>query len=165
MVHWSIHLAFCNDPRLAETWAESPWGVAMDAGRFDTLARLLDANSRRRVLSAMTAVAVGISAPLGTLRDAEAKKKKKKKKKKPTCEGSSCTCRTLGSFCHGICNPNTACPECCSGYCGFYDDTNDSLCCVQHGAACPGGCKKGDRCHGCCNNGICDSSGHCFSPT
>ena len=136
----------------------------MDADLFDALARAFDPGSRRRVLGSLTGVALGTAAFLGGLRQAEAKKKKKKKKKKPACEGSSCTCRSIGSYCHGICNPNAACAECCSGYCGFYDDINDSLCCVQHGATCPSGCKKNERCRGCCNNGICDSSGHCFAP-
>jgi hypothetical protein len=131
----------------------------MDADRFDALTRSLDPGSRRRILGIVAGVGLGAFAPLRAMIDAEAGKKKK-----PKCEGKSCGCRTLGSYCHGICEPNTACSVCCSGYCGFYDDTNDSLCCAKHGDACPSGCKKNQRCHGCCNNGICDSGGHCFAP-
>lgn len=80
----------------------------MDADRFDGLTRALDPGSRRRVLGALAAVALGAVAPLRDQLDIEAKKKGKKKKNKK-CKGKKKTCGKK-------CIPKTDC--CKSSECG-----------------------------------------------
>lgn len=136
----------------------------MDANRFDAVTRSLGLSSQRRVLAAVAGIAgagLGAVIPWRGVFDAEAKKKrKKKKKKKGTCKGANCTCLAVGTACPTSCGAYGACAECCTGFCGFTQETV-LACCPELGTRCPSACEPGTFCEGCCGR-FCNGGGFCL---
>jgi hypothetical protein len=85
----------------------------VDADRFASLRRMLDAGSRRWLLGAFSGTAVA-AAPLALLSDAAAKKGKKKKKRCPACPAPLACAEACPSACD-ICFMRADAPVVCGG--------------------------------------------------
>jgi hypothetical protein len=124
-------------PGSITAWASAPRSRPMDSQRFDALIRALITGSRRSFLGTLSAVAVGVLAPLSDPSDARARRRKNGGKKHKRCSSTSHLCKDLdgGEFC---CSNSS---RCCPGPGGDPADGLTGTCCPDRPGlrCCPDG--------------------------